>query len=211
MHSTTSNRTWLMAITVVAMVLGLTNSGNCLLAAEPRDVVEARNKAYAEFLESVRKTYEKAKQSADVVAEVRVLTVVCTAARKDKDGKLKSVTLQIAMQVLAVEKGNVKKNEIAVVSRDVETPQILTGKPGYIPGPPKTVDLLNGKNGYPNIGFDRHFPMAPGVKGHVALRWDEGSRSHVPIAGWVTETSTSDIPVEVGKAFSLKDEAMPKQ
>jgi hypothetical protein len=59
-----------------------------------------------------RDAFDKAKGDAEVVADTRVATVVCTEA---KGG---SITLQVALQVvLAVEKGPLKKNEIVVVSR----------------------------------------------------------------------------------------------
>lgn len=200
-----SIRSWTAcrSLVVLGVLLNLAGSANCSHAAEPIHVVEARRKAEAAFLESVRKKYEAAKEAGDVVIEVRVLTVVCSAARKDDDDKLKSVTLQIAMQVLSVEKGPIKKNEIVVVSRDVETPQIVTIK-HYNTGT-KQVDMLNGKNVYPNIGYSPQFPLAPGAKGNVTLRWDVDRRVYVPTAGWLIEPSPDGIPVEVGKALSAKD------
>jgi hypothetical protein len=174
-----------------------------ILASEPLSVVEARKKAEAAYLESLQKGFKKAKATADVVAEVRVVTVVCTEAQK-KDNKLNSVTVQIAMQILEVEKGPIKKNEIVVVSRRVETPQELVAQ-GYIPGAKRTVDVLDGKSIYPNVGMSRDFPLAPSVKGHVALTWDKEARAYVPLAGWVTEPRPEGVPVEVGKAICIKE------
>ena len=132
--------------------------------------------------------FDKAKADAEVVAEVRVVTVVCTDAKKEGD-KVSSVTLQVALQVLSAEKGPVKKNEVVVVSRNVTLP---SG-----PGP--------GMYGY--WGQTHQFPFTPGVKGSVALRWDKDARGYVAIAGWVPEPNNdaSDIPTEVGKAMAAKD------
>jgi hypothetical protein len=130
--------------------------------------------------------FEKAKKDAEVVAEARVLTVVCADTKKEGD-KVRAVTLQIALQMLAVDKGPLKKNEVVVVSRDVTLP---AG-----PGP--------GMYGY-NAEM-RRFPFTPGVKGNVALRWDKESRAYVPLAGWVAEPNNAEIPKAVGKAISAKD------
>lgn len=183
------------------------NASGC--AGEPRansptmKDVEERKKAEIAYLDSLRKSLDKAKADADIVVEVRVLNVVCTEARKE-EGKLKSVVIQIAMQVRAVEKGPIKKNEIVVVSRQVETPQVVAFN-SYIPSPKKQFDVLNGKTVYPGMGGRRDFPLAPGVKGSVALRWDKESRAYIAVAGWVTEPNAEGIPVEVGKALSAKD------
>lgn len=136
--------------------------------------------------EAHRKAFEEAKKDADVVAEVRVLAVVCTDATKDGD-KIRSVTLQVAMQMLAIDKGPVKKNEIVVVSRHVTLP--------VGPGP--------GSYGY--MAAIRQFPFTPGVKGSVALRWDKENRAFVAVAGWVPEPNQTEIPKEVGKAIVGKD------
>jgi hypothetical protein len=136
--------------------------------------------------EVFRTRFQSAKKDADVVAEIRVLTVVCTAAKKVGD-EVRSVTLQVAMQVLAVEKGPVKKNEIVVVSREVALPA----------GP--------GPRAYGYMAELRQFPFTPGVKGSVALRWDKESRAYAALAGWVPEPNYTEIPKEVGKAVVAKD------
>lgn len=136
--------------------------------------------------EAFRIRFESAKKDADVVAEVRVLTIVCTEAKKEGN-EVRSVTLQVAMQVLAVEKGTVKKNEIVAVAREVQLPA----------GP--------GPRSYGYMGALRQFPFTPGVKGNVALRWDKEGRRYVGIAGWVPEPNNAEIPKEVGKSVSVRD------
>ena len=136
---------------------------------------------------AIKERFDSSKKDADVVADVRVLTVVCTDAKKEGD-KVRSVTLQVAMQVLAVEKGSVKKNEILVVSREVHLP-------------------VGGRGMYGYMAAVREFPITPGVKGSVALRWDKEGRAYSAIAGWVPEPNndSADIPKEVGKALSATD------
>jgi hypothetical protein len=136
--------------------------------------------------EVYRKTFEESKKTAEVVADVRVLTVVCTQATKEGD-KVQAVTLQVALQMLAVEKGPAKKNEIVVVSRQVTLPA----------GP--------GPRSYGYMGALRQFPFTPGVKGSVALRWDNDARAYTPIAGWVPEPNNAEIPKEVGKSISARE------
>jgi len=136
--------------------------------------------------EAFRIRFESAKKDADVVAEVRVLTVVCTEAKREGD-EVRSVTIQVAMQVLVVEKGTVKKNEIVVVAREVQLPA----------GP--------GPRSYGYMGALRQFPFTPGVKGNIALRWDKEGRAYVAVAGWVPEPNHAEIPKEVGKAIAAKD------
>jgi hypothetical protein len=125
--------------------------------------------------------FEQARKSAEVVARVRVLTAVCTAA----GGKASSgvVTLQLALQVLEVDKGPVKRNDLVVVSREVTPPA----------GP--------GPRSYAYMAAVRQFPLTPGVRGAVALRWDKEQRRYVALAGWVPEPNGAPIPTEVGKAL----------
>lgn len=47
-----------------------------------------------------------------------------------------------------------------------------------LPAAPKDLDILNGKAVYPGLGANREFPIAPGVKGAVALRWNKDARSY---------------------------------
>jgi hypothetical protein len=139
-----------------------------------------------------RKAYEAATKDAEVVAKVRVLAAVCTAA--EGQGKQKSVTMQLSLQVLDSEKGPLKKNEVVVVSHKVALP---SG-----PGP--------GSYGY--MGALRKFPFVPGIEGSVALRWDKEARAYVGIAGWVPTMPplNAAIPTEVGKAYVAGDAPPPK-
>jgi hypothetical protein len=135
--------------------------------------------------EVYKKEYEAAVKEAEAVAKVRVLAAVCTAVAGE--GKSKSVTLQVSLQVLESEKGPIKKNDVLVVSHKVNLP---SG-----PGP--------GSYGY--MGAVRRFPFTPGVEGQVALRWDKEARSYAVIAGWVPVPNNAAIPTEVGKAFVAGD------
>ena len=126
----------------LAAVLSLAGEGNWLYASPINPAV-------------FQTKFESAKKDAEVVADVRVVTVVCTEAKK-KDDTVRSVTLQVAMQVLAVEKGPVKKNEIVVVSREVQLP--------VGPGP--------GMYGY--MAETHQFPFTPGVKGSVSASLGQG-------------------------------------
>ena len=129
--------------------------------------------------------FDKVKKDAEVVAQVRVLAAVCSETAGE--GKNKSVTLQVSLQVLDVEKGPVKKNEVLVVAHKVNLP---SG-----PGP--------GSYGY--MAAVRRFPFQPGVKGDVALNFDKAKRGYTVVAGWVPEPNDAAIPTEVGKAFVAGD------
>jgi hypothetical protein len=135
------------------------------------------------------KKYEEAAKDAEVVAKVRVLAAVCSAV--EGEGKAKTVTLQVSLQVLDGKKG-IKNNEVVVVTHKVTLP---AG-----PGP--------GSYGY--MGAVRQFPFVPGVEGFVAMRWEKDGRTPVVIAGWVPTASANpaDIPTEVGKAYVSGD--LPK-
>jgi hypothetical protein len=124
--------------------------------------------------------FDAAKKDAEVVANVRVLSAVCTEAAGE--GKMKSVTLQLALQVLESEKGPTKKNSVLVVAHKVNLPS----------GP--------GPGSYVYMAAMRQFPFTPGVKGSVALRWDKELRAYTAIAGWVPEPNNTAIPREVGAA-----------
>jgi hypothetical protein len=134
-----------------------------------------------------KKKFEDSKKEAEAVAEVRVLSAVCTETAGE--GKAKSVTLQLSLQVLESEKGPAKKNDVLVVTHKVNLP---AG-----PGP--------GMYGY--TAAVRQFPFTPGVKGSVALRWDMEKRQYAVIAGWVPEPNldAAAIPKEVGKASVASD------
>lgn len=134
-----------------------------------------------------KKKFDEVKKDAEVVADVRVLSAVCTET--SGEGKAKSVTLQLSLQVLESEKGPAKKNDVLVVSHKVNLP---AG-----PGP--------GMYGY--MAAVRQFPFTPGVKGNVALRWDKERRNYVVIAGWVAEPNNAAIPKEVGAATVLNEAA----
>jgi len=138
-----------------------------------------------------KKAYEEAAKTAEVVAQVRVLAVVCT--NFEQKGKAKSATYQVSLQVLESDKGPLKKNEVVVVSRRVILP---SG-----PGP--------GMYGY--MGEIRRFPFTPGVKGQVALNWDKEKRSYVPMAGWVEQPNHAAVPMTVGQAFVAGDPAPEKK
>jgi hypothetical protein len=134
--------------------------------------------------------FEAARKDAEVVAQVRVLAVVCTeAANKEGNG---AVTLQVALQVLEAEKGPVKKQDVLVVSRQVT--------PAAGPGP----------RAYGYMAAQHQFPFTPGVKGSVALRWDPEQRRYAAIAGWVPELNHAPIPTEVGKACVAAEEGSAK-
>lgn len=161
-------------VLIAALAILVFAGGNAWLEASPINP------------EVYRTAFETAKKDAEVVAEVQVLTVVCTDATKEGDN-VRTVTLQVALQVQAIEKGPIKKNDIVVVARQVTLP---SG-----PGP--------GTYGY--MGAIRQFPFTPGVRGSVALSWDKESRNYVAKAGWVAEPNHAEIPTTVGKAISAKD------
>src|SRR5262249_40138722 len=137
-----------------------------------------------------KQKYEQARKEAEVVAQVRVLAAVCTEAAGA--GKKRSVTLELSLQVLAAEKGPVKKNDVLVVRHPVSLP---SG-----PGP--------GSYGY--MARVRQFPFTPGVRGEVALRWDKASRRYAAVAGWVPEPNGRAIPTEAGQAYAEGDPVKAK-
>jgi hypothetical protein len=139
-----------------------------------------------------KKQFEEARKDAEVVAVVRVLSASCTEAKGE--GKARSVTLELALQVVRLEKGAVKQGDILVVAHKVNLP---AG-----PGP--------GAYGY--MGAVRRFPFVPGVRGDVALRWDAERRRYVGIAGWVEmpNLNSSAIPTQVGMAYVAGDAPAPK-
>jgi hypothetical protein len=138
-----------------------------------------------------KQKFEAAQKDADVVAQVRVLAAVCTeAGGEDKE---KTVTLNVALQVLEPTKGPIKKNDVLVVSHKVTLPA----------GP--------GPRAYGYMAAQRQFPFTPGVKGSVALRRDKERPGYVVVAGWVPEPNLgAAIPSDVGKAFVAGDPAPAK-
>lgn len=133
-----------------------------------------------------KREFEDARKGADVVAQVRVLAAACTAAAGG-EGEPRTVTLQVALQVLKAEKGPVKDHDVVLVTRQVKLP---TG-----PGP----------RSYGYMAEIRRFPFTPGVRGDVALRWDRERRCYVGVAGWVAEPNGAAIPSEPGKVFAAGD------
>jgi hypothetical protein len=142
--------------------------------------------------EVYKKKYEDARKDAAVVAQVRVLAVVCTEMKGE--GRERSATLQVTLQVLDNEKGPIKKNDVLVVAHKVNLPA----------GP--------GPGSYGFWAALRQFPTTAGVKGAVALNWDKETNRYTAVAGWVPEPNMmpSAIPTEVGKAFVAGDAAPPK-
>jgi hypothetical protein len=136
--------------------------------------------------------FDEARKGAEVVASVRVLAATCTEAAGA--GKMRSVTLELALQVLEAEKGPVKKNDVVVVRRKVNLP---AG-----PGP--------GMYGY--WAALQQFPFTPGVRGDVALTWNKEARRYDAVAGWVADPNKNPraIPTEVGKAYTDPGQAGPK-
>jgi hypothetical protein len=142
--------------------------------------------------EAHKRIYEEKSKTAEVVALVRVVAATCTEAEGEPGNR--AVTLQLSLQVLEVEKGPVKKNELLVVPHKVTLPA----------GP--------GPRSYGYMAALRQFPFPPGVKGHVALNWDKEKRTYTVVAGWVPEPvgSNAAIPTEVGKTFAAGDADKPK-
>jgi hypothetical protein len=132
--------------------------------------------------------FEAASKDAEVVGEVRVLAAACTATEGGAGGPA-TVTLQVSLQMLAPEKGPVKKDEVIVVSHRVTLPA----------GP--------GPRAYGYMAALRQFPFTPGVKGSVALNYDKDHRRYVAVGGWVPEPNGAQIPSEVGKVFTAGDAA----
>lgn len=133
--------------------------------------------------------FEQARKKAEVVAKVRVLAAVCTGRGKVNK---RAVTLQLCLQVLDVEKGPVKKNDVLVVSRGATPP----GGPG--------------PRAYSYMAEVRQFPLTPGVRGAVALVWSKNHRRWVALAGWVPEPNEGLIPTKVGKAVTAGDAGKTK-
>jgi len=139
-----------------------------------------------------KEKFDDARKNAEVVAQVRVLAAVCTEVAGE--GKAKTATLQLSLQVLDNEKGPIKKNDVLVVTRTVNLPA----------GP--------GPGSYGFWAAVRQFPSTPGVKGAVALNWDKEAHRYTAVAGWVPEPNLmpTAIPTEVGKAYVAGDSSPPK-
>jgi hypothetical protein len=127
--------------------------------------------------------FDEAAKKAELVAEVRVLAAVCSQAKDDQ------VTLQLCLQLISVEQGKLKKNDVVVVRHEVP-----------LPGGP-------GPRAYGYMAAQRQFPFTPGVSGNVALNWDKDKRAYTVVAGWVAEPNGEEIPTEVGKAVMAPNAA----
>jgi hypothetical protein len=140
-----------------------------------------------------KKAFDEASKTADVVAQVRAVKAVCKAV--EGEGKAKTVTLEVSLQVLTSDKGPLKKDEVVVVTRKVLLP---AG-----PGP--------GSYGY--MGEIRKFPFVPGVKGQVALNRDKDKGGYIAVAGWVEQPNGNPaaIPTTVGQAIAAADPSPEKK
>jgi hypothetical protein len=136
----------------------------------------------------IKEQFEQARKDAEVVAVVRVLSASCTEV--DRQPGSRSVTLELALQVVRSEKGPVKQGEILLVARKVNLPPNRLG-PGV----------------YEYAAAVRRFPFTPGVQGDVALRWDARQRRYAALAGWVEmpNPKRNAIPTEVGRAYVAGD------
>ena len=170
------SRLWTTAVVMVATILGSVLSASQLIAAPINP-------------EAFKKKFEDARKEAAVVAQVRVLAVVCTEVMGE--GRDRTASLQVSLQVLDSEKGAVKKNEVLVVPHKVHLPS----------GP--------GPGSYGFWAAVRQFPTTAGVKGSVALNWDKEHNRYTVVAGWVPEPNlaATAIPTEVGKAYVAGDQA----
>ncbi|QVL32830.1 hypothetical protein KIH39_02605 [Telmatocola sphagniphila] len=169
-----------MLLCVGLLTADLSLDQNCLQAQRPQGYEETVRKQLVE----IKKQFESDKKEAEVIAEVRVLSVVCTEA-SGQDPMERLFELNICLQVLKVEKGSIRKNDLVVVSRSVTT--IL--------------------HPYADTTFYHKFPVNPGVKENVALKWDVQARRYGIVSGWVAEPFSSGLnfPREVGKAISAKE------
>jgi hypothetical protein len=136
--------------------------------------------------------FDKAAKDADLVATVRVLAAVCTG--KTGAAKGGAVNLELALQVLKVQRGKAKENEVLVIAHKITLPA----------GP--------GPRSYGYWAALRQFPCTPGVHGDVALRWDKEARRYAVVAGWVESPNNNPaaLPTAVGKAYVAGDGPAPK-
>jgi hypothetical protein len=138
--------------------------------------------------EAFHREFQDKKKDAEVVVKVRVLAVVCKDVMKEGE-KVRSVSLDVTVQVLEVEKGKgtVNVNSVLVVPHTIALP---SG-----PGP--------GSYGY--WASLRRFPTTAGVLGEAALNWDKEKRCYVVVAGWVPEPNQDPtaLPTEPGKAVTI--------
>jgi hypothetical protein len=138
-----------------------------------------------------KERFDKARQTADVVADVRVVAAACTSA-EDAGGGTRKVTLELCLHVLKAEKGPAKSGELLLVTHQVS----------WNSGP-KPVAL------YGRQGTLRSFPCVAGVRGEVALRWDEQRRCYTSVAGWVPELPKGAPPTEAGKVTTAAEPGQP--
>ena len=135
-----------------------------------------------------KEKFDEAKKKAEVVADVRVLSAVCT----ESAAAGQRLTLQLSLQVLESAKGPAKKNDVLVVSYKVKLPS-NAGIPAL----------------YGYMAEVHRFPFTPGVKGNVALNWDKEKRQYVVVGGLVQEANlnTKALPREVGQAKTASEPA----
>jgi hypothetical protein len=100
--------------------------------------------------------------------------------------------LQLCLHVLKADKGPVKEGELLLVTHEAAW---NTG--------PAPVAL------YGRQGTLRSFPCVAGVRGHVALRWDDERRCYASLAGWVPELPRESPPTEKGKATTAGERSQP--
>jgi hypothetical protein len=133
--------------------------------------------------------FDEKSKNAEIVAQVRVAAVTCTEAAGEAPNR--TVTLQLTLKALEVEKGDVKKGQTITLTHKVTLPA----------GP--------GPRSYGYTAAQRQFPFTPGVTGSVALNYDKEKRVYVVVAGWVPEPNGAAIPTEAGKKIEA-DAEKPK-
>jgi hypothetical protein len=129
--------------------------------------------------------YDEKSKNAEVVVQVQVVSAACTEAAGPADNR--TVTLELGLKVLEVEKGTVKKGDVLTVVHKVTLPA----------GP--------GPRSYGYMAAQRQFPFTPGVKGFAALNPDKKKTGYDVVVGWVPEPNNAAIPTEVGKKIEAAE------
>jgi hypothetical protein len=132
-----------------------------------------------------KKDYDEKSKDAEVVVQVQVASAVCTEAAGAADNR--TVTLQLSLKVLDVEKGPVKKGDVLTVVHKVTLPS----------GP--------GPRSYGYMAAQKQFPFTPGVTGFAALNPDKKKTGYDVVVGWVPEPNNTAIPTEVGKKIEAAE------